>query len=117
MKKEGSEEGCDVDEAEIALAMLEVFIEQFGKAFAPYVEQTTKLISPLCDFKYSESIRESASKCVPGLVKCAADQPEIQKNMVRYFLRLLLDATNSEYDSTVMITQISAMRDCVDHTG
>jgi len=27
MKKEGSEEGCDVDEAEIALAMLEVFIE------------------------------------------------------------------------------------------
>lgn len=31
MKKEGPEEGYAVDEAEIALAMLEVFIEQFGK--------------------------------------------------------------------------------------
>lgn len=38
MKKEGAEEGYDIDEAEIALAMLEVFIEQFGKNFAPYVE-------------------------------------------------------------------------------
>lgn len=117
MKKEGAEEGYDIDEAEIALAMLEVFIEQFGKNFAPYVEQTTKLISPLLDFKFAESIREQASKCVPGLVKCAADNHEIQKNMVRYFLDVLLKATSTEFDSTIMITQISAITDCIDSAG
>ncbi|EAR88916.3 importin protein (macronuclear) [Tetrahymena thermophila SB210] len=115
-KKDG-EDGYDVDEAEIALAMLEVFIDQFNKNFAPYVESTTRLISPLLDFKYAESIRESASKCVPGLVKCAGDNHEIQKNMVRYFLQLLLDATSTEFDSTIMITQISAIRDCIDSAG
>lgn len=116
-KKEGNEEGCDVDEAEIAISMLEIFIDQFGKAFAPYVEAATNIILPLCEFRYSDSIRQSASQCVPGLVKSAADAPEIQKNMVRFFLAKLIDATSQEYDSTVMITQITAMKDCIDSVG
>lgn len=84
--------------------MLEVFILEFGKSFAPYVEETTKIICPLFGFKYADSIRQAASQCVPGLVKCAAENSDIQKNMVRYFLTMLLEATSSEYDSTVMIT-------------
>lgn len=102
-KKDG-EDGCDVDEAEIALSMLEMFIEQFGKAFAPYVENATNIITPLCEFKYSDAIRQAASQCIPGLVKSASGSPEIQKNMVRYFLGKLLDATSQEYDQIVMST-------------
>lgn len=71
----------------------------------------------MCDFSYNETIRESASKCVPGLVKCAADNHEIQKSMVRYFLDVLLTATSVEFDSSIMITQIHAIKDCIDSAG
>ncbi|EGR31191.1 hypothetical protein IMG5_116170 [Ichthyophthirius multifiliis] len=110
-------DACDSDEAEVALAMLEVFIDQFGSNYVNYVEETTKLISPLCSYKYSESIRDQASKCLPGLIKCAQQQPETQKNMVRYFLGLLWDAASSEFDSEIIISQITAMKECIESCG
>ncbi|EGR29723.1 importin 5, putative [Ichthyophthirius multifiliis] len=116
-KTEDEVEIYNSDDAELALGMLEVFIQEFGSNFSSYVEQTTKLITPLCTYRYSENIRDTASKCLPGLVKCAEKEPHIQQNIVRYFIGILWDAANKEYDSEVMIAQINAMKSCIENTG
>jgi hypothetical protein len=50
--------------------MLDVFIEKLAENFAQYVEEATKLIVPLCNYSTNESIRDSACRCLPGLIKC-----------------------------------------------
>lgn len=61
----------DTEEAEVAINMLSVMMEELKELFADYVEQTTKFILPLVNFSSNEEIRKSAAKCLPSLVICA----------------------------------------------
>lgn len=79
---EEGEQGGTTDtqnEAENAINLLEVFIDKLGEGFSNYVEETIKvyflilifqIITPLCNYTKNDAIRDSASKCLPGLVKC-----------------------------------------------
>jgi hypothetical protein len=58
----------DNEEAEIAISMLSVFIEELKDKFFPYFDTCTQLIVPLCSFTTDESIRRAAAKCLVSLI-------------------------------------------------
>jgi len=61
----------DTEEAETAINMLHVIIEEMKSHFAPYLETTTQLILPLCSFSTNEGLRTSSARCLPTLLICA----------------------------------------------
>lgn len=83
--------------------MLDVFIDKLGQNFSQYVEEATKLIAPLCNYNTNENIRDAACRCLPGLVKCVKNQPQVCIQMVKYFISILHNAAVNEYDSEVII--------------
>jgi hypothetical protein len=83
--------------------MLDVFIEKLGSNFSQYVEEATKLIAPLCNYNTERSNTNAACRCLPGLVKCVKNQPQICIQMVKYFISILHNAAVNEYDSEVII--------------
>lgn len=60
----------DTEEAEIAINMLSVFIEELKEDYSPYVLSTTELILPLVNYLSNEDVRKSAAKCLPSLIGC-----------------------------------------------
>lgn len=51
----------DTEEAEVAINMLSVMMEELQELFADYVEQTTQIILPLVNYSTNEDIRKSAA--------------------------------------------------------
>lgn len=51
----------DTEEAEVAINMLSVMMEELQEQFADYVEQTTQIILPLVNYSTNEDIRKSAA--------------------------------------------------------
>ena len=84
----------DDEEAEIAINMLSVFIEELKDKFFPYFDTATQLIVPLCTFSTDESIRKASAKCLVSLidnVKATGQIPPLIQG-AKYFLGVLLEA-------------------------
>lgn len=77
----------DTEEAEVAINMLSVMMEELKELFADYVERTTQIILPLVNYSTNEEIRKSAAKCLPSLVICAkCKNQDSAVNVTRAFL-------------------------------
>lgn len=65
----------EMEEVDVAIQMLAVFIDELGAVYAPYVETTSKILLSKIDFESNDSIRNSVAGALPGLIKCiqAAD--------------------------------------------
>ena len=59
----------DNEEAEIAIRMLSVFIEELKDKFFPYFDTCTSLIVPLCRFTTDDAIRKASAKCLVSLIE------------------------------------------------
>lgn len=59
----------DNEEAEIAIHMLAVFIEELKDKFYPYFDTCTQLVVPLCEFNTDENIRRASAKCLVSLIE------------------------------------------------
>ncbi|CAD8128052.1 unnamed protein product [Paramecium sonneborni] len=121
MNSTGSENGkelhtYDNEEAEVAIHMLSVFIEELKQSFFPYVERCIKLIVPLCQFNSDENIRSAACKCLVSLVRNVKETNNTQQliNGAKYFLGVILEAGYKELDPTVIIEQIDCIKDIID---
>lgn len=53
--------------------MLAVFIDECGAGFAPYVEETAKILIPMLNYNANDDIRASVAEALPGLVKAAKE--------------------------------------------
>lgn len=95
---ESAECSFDLESVESAISVLEVFLDSFRSAFSPFMQSAARLVAKLCEFQASESIRESAARCVPGLIGCADGDKIAQLNMLRYFITFLLNIASIEYD-------------------
>lgn len=106
----------DNEEAEIAINMLAVFIEELKDKFFPYVETCTQLIVPLCEFNTDENIRRSSAKCLVSLienVKSTGQQSGLFQG-AKYFLGVILEAAKKEFDPEVIIDQVDCLKEIVD---
>lgn len=58
----------ETEEAEVAISMLNVFIEQLKELYNPYVEKTITLLCTIIKEHPNEDVKEEACKCLPNLI-------------------------------------------------
>lgn len=61
----------DTEEANIAINMLSVIIDELSSSFSPYIAAALEIILPLCNHATNSEIRKSSVTCLSGLVKSA----------------------------------------------
>lgn len=111
----------EIEEKDVAIQMLVVFVDELGSGFAEYVEQTSKILLALINYEANESIRNSVAGALPGLIKCVKEaQPgnqDIIINMGRVYLKALWEAIQNEYETDTLICQIQAVKEVIDEVG
>jgi hypothetical protein len=100
----------EIEEKDVAIQMLAVFIDELGVVFAPYVEHASKIMLALIDYEANDSIRNSVAGALPGLLKCvkSADpsaMPQILQ-LARVFLEKLFETIKKETETDCLICQI-----------
>jgi len=59
----------EIEEKDVAIQMLAVFIDELGSGFAEWVEPTSKILMALISYEANDSIRNSVAGALPGLIK------------------------------------------------
>lgn len=111
----------EIEEKDVAIQMLAVFIDELGPVFAPYAEHASKILLHMIDYEANDSIRNSVASSLPGLIKCikGAD-PTNQVAILSYsrlFLESLVKAINTETETDTLISQVQAAKDIIDEVG
>lgn len=63
----------EIEEKDVAIQMITVFIDELGGAFAEWIEPTSKLLLSLLNFEANDSIRNSSAAALPGLTRCVKE--------------------------------------------
>ena len=63
----------EIEEKDVAIQMLAVFIDELGGGFAAYVEDASKILLNLLNYEANDSIRNSTAGALPGLIKCVKE--------------------------------------------
>ena len=111
----------EIEEKDVAIQMLAVFIDELGSGFAKWVEPTSKILLAMVSYEANDSIRNSVAGALPGLINCVKEaQPGNQAmliNMGRVYLDALWKAVQTETETDTMICQIQAVKEIVDEVG
>lgn len=71
----------EIEEKDVAIQMLSVFIDELGFAFADYVEPASRVLLSLTKYTANDSIRETCASALPGLIKCAKQAGGITQSL------------------------------------
>ena len=85
----------EIEEKDVAIQMLSVFIDELGASFAQYVEPASRVLLSLTKYTANESIRQTSAEALPGLIKCAKKAAGVTQNlhnMARVFQQNILEA-------------------------
>lgn len=100
----------EIEEKDVAIQMLAVFIDELGSGFAEYVEPTSQVLLPLLSYEANDSIRNSAAGALPGLIKCIKEaQPGNQATLIsmgQTYLEAIWKVIQIENDTDSLICQI-----------
>lgn len=110
----------EIDEKDVAIQMLAVFIDEVKEAYIDWVDQTATVLLSLTDFDANDSIRASAAECLPGLIRCVKGVHGINQNlynMGKVFTQNLAKAMQSETETDSLIAQVNAFKDIIDEIG
>ena len=111
----------ELEEKNVAIQMLTVFIDELGSGFAEYVEPASKIILSLTSYAANDSIRTNCASALSGLIKCVKEaQPGNQAvlfEMGKAFNENLFTAMKTETETEVLISQVQAMKDCIEEIG
>jgi len=98
----------EIEEKDVAIQMLAVFIDELGFAFAEYVEPASRVLLSLTKYTANDSIRQTCVSALPGLIKCAKQAgggiTQNLHNMARAFNSNILDAMKEETETDVLIS-------------
>lgn len=110
----------EIEEKDVAIQMLAVFIDECGAGYAPWIEQTGTILLGLLQYGANDDIRDSTASALPGLcksAKLAGAQQEPFFAMCKNFNQAIFKATQTETVPEVMIAQLGAMKDIIDEAG
>ncbi len=111
----------EIEEKDVAIQMLAVFIDELGSGFAAYVEPASKILLSMVSYEANDSIRNSVAGALPGLIKCVKEaQPgnqEILINMGKVYLENIWNAIKSETETDTLICQVQAVKEIIDEVG
>lgn len=60
----------EIEEKEVAIQMLSVFIDELGADFYDYIVQASTVLLNLTSYTGNDSIRQTCVSALPGLIKC-----------------------------------------------
>lgn len=111
----------EIEEKDVAIQMLAVFVDELGSGFAEYVEPTSKILLSMVEYEANDNIRNSVAGALPGLIKCVKEaQPGNQAILVsmgQTFMEKLWAAMKKETETDTLICQVQAMKDIIDEVG
>jgi hypothetical protein len=110
----------EIEEKDVAIQMLAVFIDELGSGFAEWIEPTSRILITLIGYEANDSIRNSVAGALPGLIKCAKESnpnAELLINMGRTYLDAIWKAVQNETETDTMICQVQAMKEIIDEVG
>ena len=110
----------EIEEKDVAIQMLSVFIDELGVAFAEFVEPASRVCLSLTSYEANSSIRSTCASALPGLIKCAklagGITPQLS-TMAKEFNANLVAAMKEEVESECLITQVQSLKDILDQMG
>ena len=105
----------ETEEAEIAIAMLNVFIKEMKEFYVPYAERTINIILTIVKNMVNESIKQEALESLPLLVKLIKDNNAASGiAYAKSFLSILTEACFDEYDTDLLINELDCMKEIFD---
>jgi len=111
----------EIEEKEVAIQMLAVFIDELGEAYIEYVPQTAQVLL-LTKFTANDSIRTTCVSALPGLIKCIKMKQgnvatQEMFNIAREYNKNIFDAMKEETETECLCSQVSALREIVLECG
>lgn len=104
----------ETEEAEIAISMLNVFVEELKELYFPYAEQTASILMPIIEKHSNEEIKKQACLCLPNLVHSVKlVNPDAAFNLAKNFIRILIEASEKEFETDVVIDEIESLKEIV----
>lgn len=111
----------EIEEKDVAIQMLAVFIDELGGGFAEYVEPTSRVLLSLINYEANDSIRNSVAGALPGLIKCVKENnpanTELLVTMGKTYMEALWKAIQNETETDTMICQVQAVKEVIDEIG
>ncbi|KAL4471765.1 hypothetical protein ABPG74_008658 [Tetrahymena malaccensis] len=109
---ENHKESLDTENIQSAIKLISTFADKFSNYISPFIDQIYDLIQIQTSSK-NETIRETACKCLPQLLRCVKTDQEKQKNFLKEIIKTLRDCIDSEYEAQLIIVQLQSMRLCI----
>jgi len=111
----------EIEEKDVAIQMLAVFIDELGGGFAEFVEPTSKILLSLISYEANDSIRNSVAGALPGLIKAVKEADPtnllLVQNMGKVYLEAIWKAVQTETETDTLICQIQAIKEIIDEAG
>jgi hypothetical protein len=105
----------ETEEAEVAISMLNVFIEQLKELYGPYVEKTVQLLCTIIQDHPNDDVKEEACKCLPNLISAIkiTNQP-VAIQLARHFMSTLVTTIEREFDTDIMIVELETLKSVIE---
>ncbi len=113
----------DIEEKEAAINMLGVLIDELGGYLDKYVESFSQIVLHVITRSGVETLRESASLTLKGLIRAAKNgktihaTPEYVVTLARTYLEALLKSALDEYEAGPLIVEMEAMTGVLEEAG
>lgn len=112
----------EIEEKEVAIQMLSVFIDELGASFFDYVPQTAKILLSLTNFASNDSIRTTCVSALPGLVKCVKQHIGGQPNqdlfvLAKDYIANIYKSMEEETETECLCSQVAAMKEIILECG
>jgi importin-5 len=82
----------EIEEKDVAIQMIAVFIDELGSGFAEYVEPTSKILLSMIQYEANDSIRNSVAGALPGLIKSVKEADPGNSLMLQNMGKVYLEA-------------------------
>ena len=110
----------EIEEKEVAIQMLSVFIDELGQEFYDFIPQSTQILLNLTTFTANDSIRQTTVSALPGLVKCFKLRHGITQDLhtlAHSFNQNIFNAMKEETETDTLISQVAAVREILLEVG
>lgn len=111
----------EIEEKDVAIQMIAVFIDELGGGFAEWVEPTSKILLQMISYEANDSIRNSVAGALPGLIKSVKEadpnNTQLLQNMGKVYLEAIWKAIQNETETDTLICQVQAVKEIIDEVG
>ena len=110
----------EIEEKDVAIQMLNVFIDEVPELCYAYIDQISRILLSLTDYLANDSIRSNSAQCLPGLMQAAkkagVEAPQLHE-MARTYNDNIYKAMEKELDTDTLIVQVQSFKDVIDAAG